>query len=70
MIRNYADGFSLSYAEDKSEFLINFTQVEPTVDENGEVLTEKVDVAKLKFNKEVAENIYKALMNIFACIPV
>lgn len=64
MIRNYIDGFSVSYREDKSGFMFDFTQVEPIIDENGEVVTEKVDVAKLKFDREVAENICKALVEI------
>lgn len=65
MIRNYADGFSVGYLEDKSEFLFDFTQIEPSIDEDNNLVTKEVDVAKLKLDREVAENIYKALMGIF-----
>lgn len=69
MIRNYADGFYLSFKEDKSEFMIDFFQLEPVLesdDENEDVQMRRQEVSKIKFDKEVAENLYKMLEEIFS----
>lgn len=65
MIRNYVDGFGLSYKEDKSEFLLDFVQLEPAMDENNEVSMKEEMVVKLKLDKEVAEKIYFTFKDIF-----
>lgn len=67
MIRNYVDGFGVSYKEDKSEFLLDFVQLEPMIDDNNadDVSMKEEMVAKLKFNREVAEKIYATFKDIF-----
>lgn len=65
MIRNYVDGFGVGYKEDKSEFLLDFVQLEPMIDDNDDASMKEEMVAKLKFNREVAEKIYATFKDIF-----
>lgn len=67
MIRNYIDGFGIKYRDDRSEFLLDCFQLEPIFEDGSEDETamEEVAVARLKLSRQLAENLYTSLKQIF-----